>query len=248
MKVHFEKSILQKIKSFLYKDEQFWIYLKLEDGSIHNYRYVPKNAEDGLWLNPYVINKEKQKLKEVMFINSNPRIITSQLEIIWEEIEFQDTMLIDDFFNIDEVNKNKSMYHFDYDSDQNKWSNNLAVKSETILEFQTPKKHDLIFQCDLDTVYFGNSITIELENWVKKNEDIDLNTKIVFSIRSAQKVLLWRSSYLKNQIIDEHGWNHFIYTVSYSNTITNSKLKIYLLNEDRSSYKMKDLRFRIFED
>src|SRR5690606_2024684 len=45
-KLKFDKSFLQVVKSFFYKDEQFWIYFKLRSGAIHKYRIVPKNASD----------------------------------------------------------------------------------------------------------------------------------------------------------------------------------------------------------
>jgi len=45
VKLNFDKSILQAIKTFFYKDEQFWVYLKLDNGIIIKHRIVPKNAK-----------------------------------------------------------------------------------------------------------------------------------------------------------------------------------------------------------
>jgi len=91
-KLSFNHSFLQKIKSFFYKDEQFYIYMKFANGTVQKYRIVPKNAVDGLWINPFMIDASNPyKQEEVVAIAldaSNKKILTDKLEIEWESIDF----------------------------------------------------------------------------------------------------------------------------------------------------------------
>ncbi|HYX10098.1 MAG TPA: hypothetical protein VE912_25450, partial [Bacteroidales bacterium] len=84
-KLKFNKSFREVLKSFFYKDEQFWIYLKMENGLIHKYRIVPNNATDGIWINPYIFNRNKLfEVEEIMFKASNQKILDKKLVVDFE--------------------------------------------------------------------------------------------------------------------------------------------------------------------
>jgi hypothetical protein len=53
-KIDIKGNFKRNLKSFFYKDESFYVYYKLEDNTIVSKRIVPKNATDGLWINPYI--------------------------------------------------------------------------------------------------------------------------------------------------------------------------------------------------
>lgn len=102
--MYFNESFIQKMKSFFYKDEQFWLHLKLINGVIHKYRIVPKNAEDGLWIYPYIYNAHYSKdntVTQIMFQCSNQSIMSDSIYIRWNQELFnneQDYVL--NFFGI----------------------------------------------------------------------------------------------------------------------------------------------------
>ena len=99
-KLNFDKTFLQRVKSFLYKDEQFWICMKLKNGAIHKYTIVPKNAVDGLWINPYLyMQNESYEVEKIMFTCSQKNILTDNLTIVWEEIQFSKPHVVEDFFH-----------------------------------------------------------------------------------------------------------------------------------------------------
>ena len=104
-----EKRFLQQLKSFLYKDEQFWIYLKLQNGLIHKYRIVPKNAKDGIWINPYVFNSEKMyQIDQIMFKASNQQILSESISVEWEVVDYEEQPnRIANFFGIGNTSESK---------------------------------------------------------------------------------------------------------------------------------------------
>lgn len=75
MKVHTSNSFSGKLKSAVYKDELYYIYLRNKNGSIFQYRFVPKNATDGLWIAPFFNNlsdrSPAEEIKEIMLSCSN---------------------------------------------------------------------------------------------------------------------------------------------------------------------------------
>ena len=83
------KSFLQRLKSFLYKDEECRIFLKLSDGRILHYKIVPENAADGIWINPFIISLQEAGLvKQVMFDCSGRDIMVANFRIVWERFDF----------------------------------------------------------------------------------------------------------------------------------------------------------------
>jgi len=83
------KSFLQRLKSFLYKDEECLVFLKLSDGRIMHYKIVPENAADGIWINPFIISLQETGLvKQVMFDCSNRKIMLSEFRVVWENFDF----------------------------------------------------------------------------------------------------------------------------------------------------------------
>ncbi len=83
------KGFLQRLKSFLYKDEEWQISLKLSDGTILRYKIVPENAADGIWINPFIIRLQEAGLvKQVMFDCSGSNIAVPEFRVVWERIDF----------------------------------------------------------------------------------------------------------------------------------------------------------------
>jgi len=88
-RVNFGKSFLRNLKSFFYKDEAFYIILKYQDGKMQKYKIVPRNACDGIWINPHFENLAKADLvQQVMFDCTNPGIMVPHLQVDWEATDF----------------------------------------------------------------------------------------------------------------------------------------------------------------
>ncbi len=57
-----KENLLGKCKSILYKTEPFYIDYLFSNNIVQSYRYVPSNAQDGLWLNPRINYLKSNKI------------------------------------------------------------------------------------------------------------------------------------------------------------------------------------------
>lgn len=101
IKLHFDRSVTGVIKSFLYKDENYHMELKTKDGATFRYRIVPQNAEDGLWISPFLTSAgdtvPPQTVTQVMFNCSDIRMVQNNLSYEWEYFD-TDKSMVDNFF------------------------------------------------------------------------------------------------------------------------------------------------------
>ena len=84
----FQKSFIGKLKSFLYKEKEYFIEYKLTDGQIFRHRFVPDDAISGVWMSPYLVNLSNglggTTVKEVRFIaTDNMRMLVNKIELEW---------------------------------------------------------------------------------------------------------------------------------------------------------------------
>ena len=95
-KVVVTKSLLGSIKSFLYKDEEVYTHYQLENGDLLKHKIVPKNALDGIWINPMILHPENDNIeplvKKIQFQSSNVKMMSNEIKIEWEFIETENTL------------------------------------------------------------------------------------------------------------------------------------------------------------
>ncbi len=100
LKLFLNRSWLQVLKSLLYKDEQFWIQYRMKNGAIHQYRIVPKSAQQGLWLEPYLtLGRHSQNIEAVRILGSNSKLLRHEFSYQFETIDFEESDRVDDFIN-----------------------------------------------------------------------------------------------------------------------------------------------------
>lgn len=255
-KMSFNKSFLQRIKSFLYKDEQFWIYLRLGDNSIHKYRIVPKNAGDGLWINPYVFNSDKSlTVKEIMFKASNEDILKKNINITWETYDFNKPDVISNFFGVENVSDSTVFQSTNSFEEYKKeyWS---EIKDDLISKDAFEGKNSFhleseafsgTFTLPLDSIN-AEDIRIEADCWVKasnykKTKDVSL----IISIDCDGKNMVWEGISIDAQLIDRNKWNHILNHLQYKNMASNCTLKAYIWNNGNSEVLIDEFRIRILE-
>ena len=89
-KINVKGSLLHKLKCFLYHDGMYFIDYKLRDGKVLTYRFNPSNAQDGLWIAPFIqnikYNSINTELEAIRLRNTNPSLLKSEFELSWEEI------------------------------------------------------------------------------------------------------------------------------------------------------------------
>ncbi len=254
-KMNFNKSLLQRIKSFLYKDEQFWIYLRLNDNSIHKYRIVPKNATDGLWINPYIYNSDKAlTVKDIMFKASNEDILKEHISITWETYDFYKPNVIGDFFaaigSVTDTTVFQTTNSFEEYNKQywNEINNDLMSKDAfegTNSFLLKPGMFSCTFSFPLDSIMVKD-IRIEADCWVKGSDYKKSNDIIiVISVDSDEGSLIWKGIPIDGQLIDPNNWNHILNYVQYKNINSKCILKGYLWNNSNNEVLVDKFGIRV---
>jgi hypothetical protein len=259
VKLAFTKNLKQRLKSFLFKDEQFWIYLKLTDGSIHKYRIVPKNAADGLWINPYIFeNRKVREIDKIMFKVSNQNIMSKNLSLEWETLVFPDSpKRISNFFDLDYGLSDSLLYESTNYFEQNEteyWSN-ISDDRLSTSAYNGEKAHTLndnpyssTFSFPLDSIPFGK-LRIAADAWVNsvgyKNFK---NISLVISIENEKGNLIYKSINIDEQLIDRKQWNHIYKFVEFNHQEPNCKVGVYFWNNGKEEIFIDDFRVMIFSE
>ena len=88
------KTLLGHLKSFFYKGEAYYMDYKFSDGKVLTYRFLASNAEDGLWINPFILRPDKDYMENevvaVRFRCSNYLMVRSKIEVSWQLLGFDD--------------------------------------------------------------------------------------------------------------------------------------------------------------
>lgn len=256
-KLDFDKNIKQLIKSFLYKDEQFWMYLKLKDGSINKYRIVPKNAVDGLWINPYIFDNDKVfAVEKIMFKASNQNMLSPKLEVEWEEIGFKNSPnRISHFFNLNH-NSNDSLLFSNTNTfeqiESTHW-NNLSDDRLSEISFSGNKSHTLndnsfssTFFISLDSFPNGK-LKITADAWVKSPAYKQKNSiSLVVVVNDENGQLLYKSTSIDEQLIDKIQWNNIYKSFEFNHDKSGCKLGAYFWSPGGEEIFIDDFRISIY--
>lgn len=241
LKLDFKKSLTQRAKSLLYKDEQFWVYLKLENNDIHKYRIVPKNASDGLWISPYLFNDHRvPKVKQIMLKASNQRILTDEVKISWEQITFINSPdHIFSFFGINKKETDSLIFSSTntFETAENQLWNPISEKHMNNISFDGSTSYSLNqdeFSCSfilpLDSISKGN-LRISSQAWITcPNYKQTRNISLVLAIEEESKNIVYKSFVIDDQLIDKTRWNHIFNDVEFENNKPNRILKVYFWN------------------
>lgn len=254
LKLFFDKTIIQKIKSFLYKDEQFWIYIKLPNGLIHKYRIVPKNAEDGLWINPYIMDTESTcSIDKIMFVASNQKILSQKIKVNFEKITFKNhPNRVNDFFGITNNFKDSLLISSlnNFEKKALDWSFSKKVKysdkafSGSKSNLVNPNSYSSTFTFSLDSIPF-EKFKINTECWIKaEKHNYSNDVRLVISIENNFNNI-WKGISVDKQIIDEKEWNHVFNSVNYNHNTNNSILKCYVINNSDQDILLDDFKITI---
>jgi hypothetical protein len=83
LKVDFKRPLSYKLRSFIYKPSAFYITYKFADDSTTNkMRFVPANAKDGIWINPFYYDfKTTKYVKEIIFESSDTAFYKTEIKV-----------------------------------------------------------------------------------------------------------------------------------------------------------------------
>lgn len=261
-KVKFSKSLMERVKSFLYKDEQFFVYLRMNNGLIFKHRIVPKNAEDGIWINPYILNTyngvANHEIESIMFKCSNEAIMNDNLGLTWERIDFKNYPdLIYQFFGKTKGPVEKALTSSENSferEDLTYWTkptNQDIVASEHYSGSHSfllkPNSFSATYSFNLDSLPFGD-IQIAVDCWGKmKGYKYNKKISVVISVENSQGNILYHATSLDDQLIDVNRWNQLFAFTNYNHNKQNCILKVYVWNISKYDFNLDDFKVMIFK-
>lgn len=256
-KLNFNKNFAQGVKSFLYKDEQFWMYLKLKGGSINKYRIVPKNAADGLWINPYFFDEKRMlEVDEIMFKASNQNLLTDKLEVEWEEIGFNGAPeRISNFFGVNGNSEDSLLVSSTHNFEQveaKDWGN-VTDDRLSLNAFNGKKSHTLkdnpfsaSFTLPLDSIPFGN-LRVTADAWVNSpNYKQFQNISLVIAVDDENGGYIYKRVTIDEQLLDRKQWNNIFKSLEFKHNKPGCTLKIYFWSTGGEEVYIDDFRVMIY--
>ncbi len=89
----YSRTWIGKVKRAIYKEEEFFIEYRLDNGNILKHRLVIDNAVSGIWASPYVANiwkREMWPVKEIRFSSADSDFFADELLVAWQCIISRD--------------------------------------------------------------------------------------------------------------------------------------------------------------
>lgn len=250
LKLHTDRSFLGKIKSFLYKDELYYIYFKTLNGSTLKYRIVPQNAADGIWISPFHTsagnNSPSEKITEVLVTVSDKDMVKNTFSYEFEYFD-TDEKTMDSFFGKDsiitpEVIINES---FNLASDQYGW-NGFDAKNVIIDPVDHQKYYRVeaegfspTFRFNTDSLAMPTRITVDC--WLKTARDA--HSSLVIETENAAGEKNWHGIEVNRQIIDQDEFNHIYSYLDLNSSV--AKVAVYVWNNGKKPVMIHSMNVKI---
>lgn len=90
-RIDVSRRIVGSLKRLLYKEEEFFIEYKLDNGDVKKYRLAIDNAVSGVWISPLIVKISNPfwglGVKEIKLLHSRSDFLKKEIRIEWEFIE-----------------------------------------------------------------------------------------------------------------------------------------------------------------
>jgi hypothetical protein len=251
MKLHIQRNVSGRLKSLLYKDELYYVYLKSSDGSVLKYRIVPQNAADGIWISPFYLSAgdpaSSKPITRVLLTCSNKSLMKQTFSFEWE------------FFNL----KASEIARF-------LGKDSVAVQQKPVSErfvpgLRNPRWNSVneqnIVKSDRDTCKFyrlaadGFSPNLEISNdsifrrpfrvevacWVKVCPKAGASLVIEVLKRNNEKI--WHGIEMNRQIVDPEAVNHVFSYLDVSEPP--QKVTVYVWNHGKAPIQFSEISVNV---
>jgi hypothetical protein len=92
-RIDVSRRIMGSLKRLVYKEEEFFIEYKLDNGDVKKYRLVIDNAVSGVWISPLIVKISNPflgvEVEEIRLSHSKQNFMKEEIKIEWDYIEFQ---------------------------------------------------------------------------------------------------------------------------------------------------------------
>ena len=251
LKLQLNTSFSGKMKSMFYKDELYYMYLKTSEGRTFNYRIVPKNAADGIWIAPFYTsvgdNSPVEKVEEVMVMCSDKNMVRSPFILQWEYFDRNEKEM-NKFFGKDSVYLT-SVYisdGFNFDSDNASWK---GFNKDKILNFSYYKQKAYRLDPEIFSPSFAFSTDsipalparVCVDCWLKPFSGAKAN--LVIETENAAGKKNWHGIEINRQIINPEGVNHIYNFMDLNEPATN--VSVYIWNNGKKSLMVYGLDVKV---
>jgi hypothetical protein len=251
LKLYIDRSFFGKVKSFFYKDELYYMYLKTASGCILKYRIVPQNAEDGIWISPFYTSagnySPPETIIEVLITCSDKKMVTRLFHYKWAHYNIN-TKTTSNFFgkdstHISEIYVNENIH---LESDNLNWNGFDRRKVMT-----DPSNHQKFYP--LKASEFSPSFTLDIDSLLKIPKRITVDcwlktvqndhSTLVIESENATGVKNWKGTDINRQIIDQNELNHVFGYMDLDLPV--KKVTIYIWNNGKKSVSIYSMNIKL---
>jgi hypothetical protein len=251
LKLHIDRSLLGKAKSFLYKDELYYMYLKTMNGSILKYRIVPQNAADGIWISPFYTstgnNSPSEIITEALITCSDKKMVKGFIDYEWENFDI-DTKTIGKFFGKDSTSSS-AIYvneNIHLESDNPNWNGfdcrKVATDPSIDQKFYLIEPADFSpsFKLNIDSLQKA-PMRITVDCWLKTNQNGHSN--LVIETENLKGEKNWQGTEINRQIVDQEEPNHVFSYMDLNSPI--KKVTIYIWNNGKNPVSIYSMNVKL---
>ncbi len=257
-RVSIRKNLAGRLKSFLYKGEESFVYYRLRSGSILSYKIVPKNAADGLWVNPLVLNIDDSsagyRVEAIQFRNSNRRLMKNEIQLQWELNELSPLVTAvaeDTIGDPDFVRANAAFAKHAAPQVNHLATIEVPLRKQSQFDHQQnalellPGEFSPGYELPVDSLLKGRAwpqIEVETSVWALAGRYG--SSALVITVQRGEEVLSWEHQPLRYWMIDEEELDYVGLSSSLSRDFLlkcrGADLKVFVWNTDEKPILIRD--------
>jgi hypothetical protein len=255
LKVEIGKSFLGSIKTFLYKDEAYFIDYQFTDGRVHTYRLLAATAVDGIWVDPLVsdpVDNRVNDVSKVRFRCSNDRMVKDDILLNWESVrpvsnDPANTYLWErNLFSPSYLLRSTLSHTSESVGWQVKTGQLVSVDNRNAVEEVGSKGYSSSFRVLVDSLTNDTVTNLLVEAGVnyRFRDQPDEGALLVIGVEGASEPL-WRARALDVSLVAE-SWNYAFNTVELDALQhSGGELYVYLWNNGNATVLIDEFRVAI---
>jgi len=256
VKVQFSASLLERLKAGLYKDEAFYILYRLQDGEVIRHKIVPRNAAEGLWLQPFVRNMaghwNEPALSAIQFQCSNRNLPGAIIDLQWEHLEWASPEpVVQQFFFMDERQSEDRIFFNSADQVSVFWNKDREPKTMKAA-FSGDKAYtvdtsrfSINFKYPLKEFCRQGGVFVVANCWTKAacgSEGL-----FVIGVQKEETQLFWKATKVEEQVLSPGTWSVIRNTawLKLNPEDTTAILNVHLWNTGKVPLSLDDIYIKL---
>ena len=236
----YEKTFLKWLKAKTYKDEPIFIEYQFSNNEIRKYRFTSLNAEQGLWINPFIDKPSNDlihaKTNKIRFSTANDFLVKNKFQIEWESFH-SPTHIFRQFGGL--FGKHISFSEFTLLEKKN------LIPAEKIL---TSKEYSPSYEIPFSELNFDSTSSISIAASVEAKMSYHASGLLVIVVEQDGKVILWDGKRIEDFMTIYHKWEMAFSKKKIPNTASqNAVIKVYVWNTGDERFSIKDLSVKCIE-